>query len=73
MSPVLSVIVAILIVTLLGCLFAFAYLLNRRTKKPEGCEDVYKECETCTITSCHVREREVKKKQKGEEDENITK
>ncbi|MBR3167524.1 MAG: hypothetical protein IKF18_02410 [Erysipelotrichaceae bacterium] len=31
------------------CVF---YVLNHRTKRPQGCEDLRQECESCHIVSC---------------------
>ena len=43
--------------------FIGTYILNKRTPKPEGCEDIGSECEGCQITSCsHYKEKEEKKK-----------
>ena len=35
--------------------FVFSYLLNKKTPKPEGCENIDENCEGCQITSCSHR------------------
>ena len=52
----------IIMVSLVGA-FVGSYLLNKKTPKPEGCENVEESCEGCQITSCPNR------KEKIEEDE----
>ena len=54
----------VLIVGILIVLFITCFLLNRKTPKPEGCEDLEAECETCPITTC------LKNTSKKEEKEN---
>lgn len=44
----------ILLIALIG-LFIFTYLLNKRTPKPKGCENIDENCEGCPITSCGNR------------------
>ena len=45
-------------------LFVGTYLLNKKTKKPEGCEDVSEHCEGCSLVNCsHHPEN----KEKGED------
>lgn len=41
---------AIILVVLIG-IFIFSYLLNKRTPKPEGCQNL-DECEGCQLVSC---------------------
>ena len=53
---------ALLLIVLIG-LFIFTYLLNKRTPKPEGCENLEENCEGCQITSC------LNRKEKKEEEE----
>ena len=55
---------AIVIIVVLVVLFIGTYVLNKRTPKPEGCEDLEAECETCPITTC------LKNTSKKEETEN---
>ncbi len=33
-------------------LFIVSYLLNKKTPKPDGCEEKEEHCDTCGITSC---------------------
>ena len=49
-------------ISLVGA-FVGSYLLNKKTPKPEGCENIDDSCEGCQITSCPNR------KEKIEEDE----
>ena len=52
----------VVMISLIGA-FVCSYLLNKKTPKPEGCENVDEMCEGCHITSCPNR------KEKIEEDE----
>lgn len=45
---------ALLLIVLIG-VFIFTYLLNKKTPKPEGCENLEENCEGCQITSCPNR------------------
>jgi len=45
-------IVAILVFVSLASLVVVGYVLNAKTPKPEGCENIDSACEGCTITSC---------------------
>lgn len=51
-DPVIRIIVAVLLVAFLVALFIFTFLLNKKTPKPEGCENIGEECEGCQMTSC---------------------
>lgn len=42
---------AFLIIAVLVFLYIGAFLLNKKTKKPDGCEDVTG-CSSCSVTSC---------------------
>ena len=59
-----QIIATIFIVGLLIVMFITCFLLNKKTPKPKGCEDLEAECETCPITTC------LKKSSKKEENEN---
>ena len=62
MNETTRVILTIVFVVALVALFIGTYILNKRTPKPEGCEDIGSECEGCQITSCsHYKEKEEKK------------
>ena len=58
------------------CVFLFVgtYLLNKKTKKPEGCQDMSEYCEGCSLTSCshhpnnQPEEKEDKKEGEKEND-----
>ena len=51
-SKVTSIILAVIfMITLIGA-FIGSYLLNKKTPKPEGCENLDESCEGCQITSC---------------------
>ena len=42
----------VLIIGVLIAMFITFFLLNKKTPRPEGCEDLDAECETCPITTC---------------------
>ena len=52
MNQVTGIILAVAVVLVSVALFIFTYILNKRTPKPEGCENVGSECEGCQMTSC---------------------
>ena len=47
-----QIIATIIIIGVLIAMFITFFLLNRKTPRPEGCEDLDAECETCPIKSC---------------------
>lgn len=62
-SKVFSIIMAALIMIFMVGAFVGSYLLNKKTPKPEGCENIDENCEGCQITSC------LNRKEKKEEEE----
>lgn len=62
-SKIINIVLAgVVMISLVGA-FVGSYLLNKKTPKPEGCENIDDSCEGCQITSCPNR------KEKIEEDE----
>jgi hypothetical protein len=47
-----TILLSIGIVILCVFLFIGIYLPNKRTKKPEGCEDLTSQCEGCKVLTC---------------------
>ena len=45
-------IAAVILFVVLGCIAVVGYILNSRTPKPEGCDNIDEVCENCSITSC---------------------
>ena len=65
MNDTLRVILAIVIIVVCVGLFIGTYILNKRTPKPEGCEEIGSECEGCQITSCsHNKKPNIEEKEK---------
>ncbi|MGE4341518.1 MAG: hypothetical protein AB7E23_00265 [Bacilli bacterium] len=52
MEPWLRILLAIVVFTSLSGLFALGYVLNKRTPKPAGCEDMEAACSSCPVASC---------------------
>ncbi len=52
MNPVLRVIAGIAVFAALVGIYLLTYFLNKKTKKPEGCEIVSENCHSCQVTSC---------------------
>lgn len=52
MDDVLRILSAILVFSVLVAVYIGTYLLNKRTKKPAGCEDLTASCTGCAVTSC---------------------
>ena len=50
-----QIIATVIIVGLLIAMFITCFLLNKKTPKPEGCENIDENCEGCQITSCSHR------------------
>ena len=62
MNETTRIILAVVLIVVLVGLFIGTYILNKRTPKPEGCEEVGAECEGCQITSCsNYKAKEEKK------------
>jgi len=48
-------------------LFIGTYLLNKHTKKPEGCENLEENCSGCALVSCsHHPNNKEENKESGE-------
>jgi hypothetical protein len=47
-----QILLSIGIVVICVLLFVGTYLLNKRTKKPDGCEDIEENCAGCAISTC---------------------
>lgn len=64
-----SVLVAVGIVLVCVALFIGTYLLNKHTKKPEGCENLEENCSGCTLVGCshHPANNEEEKKENENE------
>jgi len=43
---------AIILFVALSSLVAIGYIFNKRTPKPEGCENLLENCEGCNIKDC---------------------
>ncbi|MDD2434246.1 MAG: hypothetical protein PHY11_04710 [Bacilli bacterium] len=58
MSPLLA---GILVIGGLIILFIVAYILNHRTPKPKGCENLKPDCGACHIENCAIRKKDEEK------------
>ena len=47
-----QIIATTIVLGILVVIFIICFLSNKNTPKPEGCEDLEAECETCPITTC---------------------
>ena len=45
-------IAAIILFVVLASIVVVGYVLNNKTPKPEGCENLTGMCDSCSITSC---------------------
>jgi len=43
---------AVILFIILGSFCGLGYYLNKKTPRPEGCEEISEKCEGCNITSC---------------------
>ena len=47
-----QIIGTIAILAIMITLFIVCFMANKKTPKPEGCEDLEAECENCPVTEC---------------------
>ncbi len=52
MQEWLRILVAVLIFSGLVAIYIGSYLLNKKTKKPAGSEDLTASCTGCAVTTC---------------------
>jgi len=52
MSPLIQILSTIGVILVAIALFIGTYLLNKHTKKPEGCENLEENCSGCQLVSC---------------------
>ncbi len=52
MEPWLRILLAIAVFSGLVGIFTLGYILNKRTPKPAGCEDMVAACSSCPVSSC---------------------
>ena len=62
-SKITSIILAVIIMMILIGAFIGSYLLNKKTPKPEGCENLSEECEGCQIVSCSHRKEKIEEEE----------
>lgn len=66
MGPLLQVLATIGVVLVCVALFIGTYLLNKHTKKPEGCENLEENCSGCTLYGCSHHPSQNNETEKGE-------
>ncbi|MDY0101062.1 MAG: hypothetical protein WCZ47_03425 [Bacilli bacterium] len=54
MPEVWRYLIALVIFALLVSLFVLTYLLNKKTKKPENCQDIEAHCAGCVVETCSL-------------------
>lgn len=67
MDPIVkTVLITIAVLTVCVAMFIGTFLLNKRTPKPEGCENM-EECEGCQMTSCshYIKKENTNEKKEG--------
>lgn len=62
-SKALKIVLAGIIMIFLVGAFVGSYLLNKKTPKPEGCENLDENCEGCQITSCPNRREKIEEEE----------
>lgn len=65
LSDIGRILVSVGVVLLCVALFVGTYLLNKRTKKPDGCETP--DCEGCQLVECSRHPDKKQEKKEGEE------
>ena len=48
----MKLVYAAIVLIVLIVIFVVSFLLNKKTEKPEGCEEITEQCMHCSITSC---------------------
>ena len=43
---------ALIYFVILASVYCLGYILNHKTPRPEGCEDLHKDCASCNVLSC---------------------
>lgn len=46
---------AVLLIAILGAVYALVYYLNQNTAVPEGCDDIGATCTSCSSSTCSVK------------------
>jgi len=49
------ILIAVALVIGLVALLILSYVLNKRTKKPEGCVEINEHCPSCNVEGCPTR------------------
>lgn len=60
MNPKIALVLAIIIIAFFVILFIVSFVINRRTPKPKGCEDIMiseENCSGCQIESCAIKQK----------------
>lgn len=52
MSEFTRIIIAVAIILLCIGIFIFSYLINKKTPKPDGCENIGEACDGCQVLMC---------------------
>lgn len=47
-----NILMAVLVFGVMVCVYIFLYLMNKKTPKPEGCENLRADCEGCKDFGC---------------------
>lgn len=58
---ILAIILGVVFLLLLAIVYTVAYVYNKKTKIPKGCEIAFLEaqtCGTCYVSSCSMRQEE---------------
>jgi len=55
----LEIAIGIGIVVLVAAIYIITYILNEKTKVPEGCEDLtdFSGCQSCTNGACSIKKK----------------
>jgi len=60
MSSTVALVLSIIIIAFFVIIFIVSFVINRRTPKPKGCEDIMiseENCSGCQIESCSIKQR----------------
>lgn len=60
MSQTTALVLSIILIATFVVIFIVSFVINRRTPKPKGCEDILiseENCSGCQITSCAIKQK----------------
>ncbi len=60
MSQTVALVLSIILIAFFVVVFIVSFVINRRTPKPKGCEDIMiseENCSACHVESCAIKQK----------------